>query len=234
LRKRLGLYCNCNLIDDLPKVNGVFSLHLREPEQVSQLIYGTPNRELPHLMDFLGVSQVTAPGKVMDWLARTNFMPLVSSGQRPIFASEAECLQGLQQDDFDPRRDVYLPAEAKAVLPATGMSPVTIAGCEIGRQRLVLKVEATASTLLVVAQSYYHPWHAYVDGKRTRLWRANQAFQALQVPPGAHEIKLVYEDWCFYWGALLSLISAAIWVVLWLQGRKRTALDAVQIGEDIL
>jgi len=81
--------------------------------------------------------------------------------------------------------------------------------------------------MVVVAQAYYHPWHAYVDGEPTRLWRANYAYQALEVPPGKHQVRLVYEDHMFWGGVLLSLAAllacSAAWV-WWrnpLQNKKR-------------
>jgi len=67
-----------------------------------------------------------------------------------------------------------------------------------------LEVEATGPSLVVIAQAYYNSWHAYVDGQRVPLWRANHAFQAVEVPSGRHEIQLRYEDWGFYAGAILS------------------------------
>ena len=57
-----------------------------------------------------------------------------------------------------------------------------------------------------MAQAYYHPWHAYVDGKPTRLWRANYAFQALEVPAGNHQIQVVYEDKAFKIGGVILFL----------------------------
>jgi hypothetical protein len=37
-----------------------------------------------------------------------------------------------------------------------------------------------------------------------KIWRANYAFQALEVPAGSHQVKLVYEDKRLLAGALLS------------------------------
>jgi uncharacterized membrane protein YfhO len=69
--------------------------------------------------------------------------------------------------------------------------------------------------MLVIAQSYYHAWHAYVDDKPTALWHANYAFQALEVPAGKHQVSLIYEDNAFRYGAVISLASlAAICVLL--------------------
>jgi uncharacterized membrane protein YfhO len=48
-----------------------------------------------------------------------------------------------------------------------------------------------------------------VDGQPVHLWRANYAFQAVEVPAGVHEVKLVYEDRRFYAGAAISLATLA-------------------------
>jgi uncharacterized membrane protein YfhO len=58
-----------------------------------------------------------------------------------------------------------------------------------------------------VAQTYHHVWHAYVDGQPVRLWRANEAFQAVVVPAGTHQVNLVYEDRRFQLGAVISIFA---------------------------
>jgi uncharacterized membrane protein YfhO len=74
--------------------------------------------------------------------------------------------------------------------------------------------------MVVVAQAFYHPWRAYVDGARVPLWRANYAFQALEVPVGQHEVNLVYRDRNFHYGLVLSLASLFICGALWFAWRK--------------
>ena len=69
-----------------------------------------------------------------------------------------------------------------------------------------------------LAQAYYPAWHAYVDGQPTRLWRANYAFQALEVPVGRHRVEIVYQDRMFELGCVISVLSlmgcAVVWVLL--------------------
>ena len=72
-----------------------------------------------------------------------------------------------------------------------------------------------APAMVVIAQTYYYPWHAYVDGKPVPLWRANYAFQALAVPSGRHQVSVVYEDRIFFWGAVLSLLSLPACAAAW-------------------
>ncbi len=222
--KRLALWSNLNLLEGAPKVNGSSTLQLRWQRELQDLQYATPETDLPRLADFLGVAQATAPGKVVEWSPRASFLPLFTAGQKPVFAAAAETLRALQQPDFDARQVVYLPPAAKASVTVAGAAAVKITAQKFSAHRVECEVEAAQPALLVVAQTYYHPWTAYVDGQRTALWRANHAFQALEVPAGRRQVRLVYEDWNFRAGAALSLAALIGCVAAWLfLGRKEKA-----------
>ncbi len=76
--------------------------------------------------------------------------------------------------------------------------------------------------MLVVAQAYYHCWRASVDGAPVPLWRANYAFQALEVPPGRHEVRVKYVDRFFQIGCCVSLAALVFCLaVLWTGWRRR-------------
>jgi hypothetical protein len=216
---RLGMFSNCNLLDDVPKVNGFFSLYVREAEQVQGLIYAVTNANVTHLADFLGVAQQTAPGKVTFWEARTNYLPWVTAGQRPVYANAPSTLWALVDSRFDPRQVVLLPPEAKPLVTVTNRSPAKIVSATFSAQRVEAEVEAPKPALVVVSQAFYHPWKAYVDDRPTRLWRANYAFQAVEVSAGRHRVRLVYEDRVFQAGALVSASTLLICLLLWWRGR---------------
>jgi uncharacterized membrane protein YfhO len=65
----------------------------------------------------------------------------------------------------------------------------------------------------VIAQAFYHPWQAYVDGRPEKIWRANYGFQAVPVPSGQHTVRLTYEDKQFRRGSVIS-IAALLFCVL--------------------
>jgi uncharacterized membrane protein YfhO len=67
--------------------------------------------------------------------------------------------------------------------------------------------------VLVVAQSWYHCWKADVDGLATPLLRANYGFQAVAVPAGRHEVRLIYNDRLFQFGSVISLAALAVGVL---------------------
>ena len=215
LGKRLGLWSNLNLLEGFPKVNGSSTLQLQEQAEIQSLLYASTTNALPRLADFLAVSHLTTPGALIDWTARTTQMPFISAGQQPVFADTNTTLRALVSPDFDPRRIVYLPPEAKAFVAVTQGREARILSQDFRANRVKVTVEAEQPTLLVVAQSFYHPWHAYVDQQSVTLWRANHAFQALQIPAGNHRVTLVYEDRRFQLGALISGAALGICWLLW-------------------
>ena len=49
-----------------------------------------------------------------------------------------------------------------------------------------------ADAFVVISQTAWDGWRAFVDGKRVALRRANHAFLAVWVPAGEHRVRLVY------------------------------------------
>lgn len=216
---RASLYANCNLLEQVPKVNGFFSLYLREEAQIRNQLYSPTNFPAP-LADFLGVSQISSEDSMLQWNFRPAFLPLVTAGQKPTFASPEETLKALASPKFNPRRDVYLPPEARKFLSATNFGEATIRAQKFSAHRIEFQVEADKPSLVTVAQSFYHCWHAEIDGKPARLLRANHAFQALEVGAGTHEVKLIYRDRNFYAGGMISAASLMICAMSWRRARR--------------
>lgn len=210
--KRLGYFADCNLLDGVPKVNGFFSLHPLESDELNQVLYRATNASFNGLFDFLGVSQITAPGQFFKWEARTNFLPLVTAGQRPVFLDDPHALWSLVTPHFDGSKIVFLPPAAKSLVTATNQTVAQLSDRRFTTQRVDVDVNAESASLVVVAQTYYPRWRAYVDNKPVPLLRADYAFQAVEVPAGKHHVRLSYEDRSFHIGALISGLSLLVCV----------------------
>jgi hypothetical protein len=207
LGKRLALWSHLNLLEGISKINGSSTLQLREQMQVQSLFYASTNTDLPRLADFLGAAYTTAPGKIVEWTPRQTHLPLVTVGQKPIFADATNTLSALTNADFNPAQTVYLPLDARPFITVTNQTEAKILSYRFTAHRIEVEVEAKQPSLLVIAQSYYHPWRGYVDGSAQALWRANHAFQALEIPAGQHQVILAYEDRKFRYGALVSCVT---------------------------
>ena len=219
LGRRFGLYMNCNLLEDIPKIDGFYSLYLSHEDVLRRRLESGLDAPAG-LLDFLGIGHIcllqrapssgaeTSSGDTrLDWEARRSWMPLVSAGQRPVLLDDASTLDRLFRADLDLRREVFLPPDLVGRVGAAGSSPVEIGGSRVGARRIEATVSSSQTALVVIAQGWYPGWKASVDGRSVPLWRANLAFQALEIPAGRHEVKLVFEDVYFTVGALISLVT---------------------------
>ena len=221
---RLCYGANCNLLDSVPKVDGFFSLTPRENDDVLSLFYTRTNASFPGLEDFMGVSQISAPDQIYHWQSRSNFLPLVTAGQKPVFLDDTDTMRALTEPDFNGRKIVFLPPEAKSLVTVSNETSARVANSHFENQTTEAEIEAAVPSLVVVSQTYYHNWHAYVDGQETPLLRANHAFQAVQVPAGRHQIRLVYQDRALKIGLTVS-IFAWLGCLICLLGLRRSIPD---------
>ena len=222
--KRAGYCANVNLLDNVPKVDGFFSLTPRENDDVLSYFYRTTDADFPRLEDFLGVSQITAPGEMSKWKSRATFLSLATAGQKPVFLGEEDTLRALTQPDFDGSKVVFLPPDAKPFVTVTNQTAARVLKSHFGIQSVDIEAEADATSLVVVAQTWYHDWRAEVDGKPARLLRANDAFQAVEIPEGRHRVQLTYRDRAFEIGAVVSLLALLACVIcVAASSRQKTA-----------
>jgi hypothetical protein len=220
--RRLGLDRNCNLLEGIPTADGFHPIYLNEERAIYQRLHETNGQPRRPLADFLGGRWVTARGNILEWDVSTNYMPLVTGGQRPVFADRERTLAGLMSSNFAPRELVFLPLAARSTMTISNRAPIQCVQEKISAHRIEVHTRADTPAMVVIAQTFYPHWHAYVDGKEVKLWRANHAFQALEVPQGHHLIKLIYQDRAFLLGAFISAITILIGGLSWFWlGRKR-------------
>ena len=168
----------------------------------------------PGLARFLGVSQIASPRKLFEWEAQKNFMPWATIGQKPIYLEDKATLAALCDDNFSPRQIVYLPSEAQGRITAEADGNARLISSHVEAAECVFATSAERRTMLVIAQASYHCWRATLDGAPVPLYRANYAFQALEVPSGQHEVRIKYVDSAFEIGALICFAAIITWLVL--------------------
>ena len=222
LGKRLGLWSNLNLLEGVPKVNGSSTLQVREQMQVQSLIYGETNRFESGLLEMLGVRWFSPMENPTRWIAFSNACPLISAGQAPVFAGAEETLRALAGQEFNPREQVYLSPEVSRGVSVTNRCRATVRAAKWTAHAVEAEVEADAPSLVVICQSHYPGWRAAVGGRPVPLLRANHAFQAIEVPVGRHQVRVVYSDRQFLAGAGVSLATlvGCGWILLRRRSRR--------------
>jgi hypothetical protein len=205
---RLSLFDNLNLREGVAKVDGLYSLYLKEQQEVEHLLYAGPHELRGPLANFVGISHHSSPTNIFQWSRRGPAMPLVSAGQSPKYADARGTLQALADEAFDPVRVVCLDPDFADAVGEVGTN-ATISAVTISEHEWTFSVAAEKEALVVISQAHYHPWQAEVNGRPVEIWRANHAFQAIKVPSGENKIRLRYHDRAFQTGSLISLIALA-------------------------
>ncbi|MDP9191692.1 MAG: YfhO family protein [Acidobacteriota bacterium] len=77
---------------------------------------------------------------------------------------------------------------------------------------------------VVLSESAWKGWRAYVDGKRVQTQFANHAFLGVYVPKGTHEVRVVYQPESFTRGRNITLVTIVglIAFFVWRRWRQRS------------
>ncbi len=220
LAKRMGECADANLLDAMPKVDGFFSLAPRDFDELLSHLYGVTGSDWNRLKDFLGVSQYSSTN-LIGWQARTNFLPLITAGQKPVFLDNPGILAIFARNAFDPATTVFLSPAEESLVAVSNPAPAKILAAKFGDTAVDFEIQAAGPTLAVIAQTYYHSWRAELDGQPAPLLRANVSFQAVPVPVGVHRVHLFYQDRAFAIGAAISVCMWVNCLVSYLALRRR-------------
>jgi membrane protein YfhO len=148
----------------------------------------------------------------------TKALPRAWFARRAAIESSDDALQiirtGKMKDGsrFDPAETVLLERESfvgrEPTLPQIG-DPAN-AEAKLTRyepQRIELQTRNSQPGFLVLSETYYRGWEAWIDGRRALVERVNHSLRGLSVPPGDHKIEFVFRSHSFRNGAALSLLG---------------------------
>jgi hypothetical protein len=156
---------------------------------------------------------------------------------------EKSILAILSGNGFNPRKEVLLEEEPRVNPPHPhlirgGKEKGLVKGGEGGgkgvgfisesNNRLQLLVEAKEGRFLVLSDTYFPGWRAYIDGNPVKIFRANYNFRAVSIPPGKHEVKVVYNPMSVKLGVLVTSLGIIGILVMGLSSRfKRRVVSPV-------
>lgn len=134
---------------------------------------------------------------------------------------EQKILDRLLDHSFPIDKKIILDENVSLIKP--GIFSNTVKYLSYEEQESIVKVNTESHGLLFVSDTWYPSWRAYVDGKETKIYRANYAFRAVAIPTGEHEVKFIYKPDSFYDGIKVSSISfvALLFSLLFFKWRYR-------------
>ena len=149
---------------------------------------------------------------------RTYIVPKIRFEKDPI-----KTLTLLSSKDFDPFKEVILETALSASEATEFEANLNIV--KYTSTYVALRASLNNSGILVLADSYYPGWKAYVNGKEEIIRRANLFFRAVPLPAGNHTVEFRYEPMSFRIGLTVSVATivalSLVSIVFALRQRKR-------------
>lgn len=205
-----------NLLDRQPLLNNFDPLQAGHLAAFIELLEASSDDQRLALLQSAGVNAVYTMDEAEDGAPQRQ--PLSQPAARAWFVDRVRCYppaapvaEALALDGWQPLEEAQI---------ASDTCPAASAGAAVKMVRipnpntLEIEIEAPAGGLLVIAQTDYPGWEAQVDGLPARIWRANGAFQAVEVAAGARLVRLEYRPGWLTPGLLVSLISLLATVAL--------------------
>ena len=132
----------------------------------------------------------------------------------------------LTDTPFDPRTTVLL--ERPTAVPQDG-GQVVLQGAPFGpgeRAEIVryepdlavVRVRTNETRYLVLTDSYFPGWQAWIDGRPVEIERASYLFRTVAVPPGEHTVEWRYRPTSMLVCALITAAGLAVMVALATRG----------------
>jgi len=122
---------------------------------------------------------------------------------------------------FDPAQVVIL--EQGKPLAADPGAGGQVSFVRYGLNEVELAVTTPVSAFLVLSDVYYPGWRATVDGAPAELLRADYAFRAVPLPPGAHVARIEFVSPPWRAGLAVSIVTwlgVAAWAIVTVRKRR--------------
>jgi hypothetical protein len=140
-----------------------------------------------------------------------------------------KALEKLSQLQFDPLREVVL--DNNVAIQASEAFEAHAKIEQYKNSSVTVQATANQDNVLVLADSFYPGWKAFVDGNETNILRANHFFRAVVLPKGAHRVEFRYEPWSFKLGWIISMFTLIgiiiVSLFMFLRERKMAAPNPV-------
>jgi hypothetical protein len=137
-------------------------------------------------------------------------LPRAFAVHRPVqLRDTAEIIRYMNSGKFDPRAEVILeePPDPAAGAPSAAAAPSRVEIRRYSFDEVEIAAEMSAPGWVVLSDSFFPGWEAAVDGRNTKLLRADGALRAVAVPSGPHAVTFRYRPAAVGRGRLVSLLG---------------------------
>jgi len=193
-----------------------YKLKLSAPEQIGMATLPGPKGDATQ--DFAALADFRAPALLNDGsqyrlvsdagpflYKRVHAVPrFFIAWNWDLATSKEEALEIIKQKGITRDSTILVSDYSPAAMAGPGRPDISLVRDETDLIELELNL-GTSSGMLVMLDAYFPGWHAFIDGKEARIFRADYIFRGVQVPAGKHRLKFVYHPVSFEIGFYLNL-----------------------------
>lgn len=214
---------------------GYGSLYDKRHEEIIALITQSRLPDSTNLLSMLNVKYVISPkdfktdgytlvkkGEKVNIYENKNALPRAFLVHEAVVIRDAkEILERLKSKEFNPAREVILEEDSLFKVPRdTLRGRINI--LKYSPSEIIIEADNAAKGFLVLSDSYYPGWKAYVDGRPEKVYRADYVLRAVYLGPGKHIVKFTYDPLSFKIGTIITLLTI---VMIFAYFRTRPNLD---------
>ena len=113
-----------------------------------------------------------------------------------------------EKDQFNPNQEALVELHGSKLPTELTYGNATIISYRT--REVVIKTESTGQSFLILSDTYYPGWKAFIDEQETPIYKTNGIVRGVFVPSGIHLVKFVYSPLSFKIGALISCSTLVI------------------------
>ncbi len=123
-----------------------------------------------------------------------------------------EVLERMSSERFDLRKTIILEEQVPELrLTADNAQLISSSRAEIidyQANKVEIDAQMAGEGFLVLSDTYYPGWKAYLDGREERIYRADYLLRAVFLSPGSHKVMFVFDPLSFKFGLWLTLTTS--------------------------
>jgi hypothetical protein len=145
---------------------------------------------------------------------RSRALPRAYLVSRYEIATPADALHRFIAADFDYEHGVLLEEDPGMVMDDAGAPREPAEIVSYAPERAVIRTRASGPRLLVVSDTHFPGWKAFVDGTEAKILRANYLFRAIALPAGSHEVVFEYRPGSLRAGLGVSAVGLTLFIAV--------------------
>jgi len=136
-------------------------------------------------------------------------------------ASYKEAQEAISSGEFDVSKEVVLEKRLPMNIDWAGQGAGNAEIVEYGANRAVINASAEEDGVLVLTDTFYPGWKAYVDGEPTEIYRVNGLVRGVFLRGGDHTVEFRYFPASFLAGLAISGVSISLMGLCFIFGKGR-------------